>query len=130
MNRTNVAIIAKFRSTNVRNSEFIVATTHLLYNPKRDDVRTAQIQILLAELDRMACHTVTSQPIPIILTGDFNSQQLTQPYRLITDGCIDFPNLPIDLEIMDNCQHFSTATNQSRNYTKVNYFFCVCFSLT
>lgn len=127
MNRTNVAIIAKFKSTNVQNSEFIVATTHLLYNPKRDDVRTAQIQILLAELDRMACHTITNQPIPIILTGDFNSQQLTQPYRLITDGCIDFPNLPIDLEILDNCQHYSIATNQSRNDTKVNYFYFIFF---
>jgi protein angel len=32
----------------------VVATTHLLYNPKRHDVKLAQMQILLAEVERIA----------------------------------------------------------------------------
>jgi protein angel len=32
----------------------VVATTHLLYNPRRSDVRLAQVQLLLAEIDRLA----------------------------------------------------------------------------
>lgn len=128
LDRTNVAIIAKFASTHLKDSEFIVATTHLLFNPRRDDVRIAQIQVLLAELDRLAVHSKTTQPLPIILTGDFNSEQLSPPYRLITEGCIDAYNLPIKMEIMDNCQHFNVATNQSRTKTKVNIINLFFFS--
>lgn len=54
LNRDNVAIIAKFAPKSNLSSEFIVATTHLLYNPRRDDVRIAQTQLLLTEIDRMA----------------------------------------------------------------------------
>lgn len=54
LNRDNVAIIAKFAPLNNESAEFIVATTHLLYNPNRQDVRVAQTQILLTELERMA----------------------------------------------------------------------------
>lgn len=54
LNRDNVAIIAKFNPKNHPKSEFVVATTHLLYNPKRQDVRLAQTQLLLTEIDRIA----------------------------------------------------------------------------
>ncbi len=33
---------------------FFVATTHLLYNPHRSDIRLAQLQVFFAELDRVA----------------------------------------------------------------------------
>lgn len=120
LNRTNVAIIAKFASNNLKDSkEFIVATTHLLYNPRRDDVRIAQIQVLLAELDRLAVHSKSMESLPIIVTGDFNSEQFTPPYRLVVDGWVDANNLPIHMGIMDNCQHFNIAANLSRTKTKV-----------
>ena len=61
LNRDNIALVAKFRPTqrpykdhNCRGDSFVVATTHLLYNPKREDVRLAQTALLLAELDRFA----------------------------------------------------------------------------
>lgn len=121
MNRTNVGIIAKFASNCLKdNNEFVVATTHLLYNPRRDDVRIAQIQVLLAELDRLAVHSKSMESLPVIVTGDFNSEQFTPPYRLVVDGWVDAENLPIHMEIMDNCQHFNVATNTSRTKTKVS----------
>lgn len=54
LNRDNVAIIAKFTPKDNPDAEFIVATTHLLYNPRRQDVRLAQTQVLLSEIERMA----------------------------------------------------------------------------
>lgn len=54
LNRDNVAIIAKFAPKENPAAEFIVSTTHLLYNPRRQDVRLAQTQVLLSELERIA----------------------------------------------------------------------------
>lgn len=54
LNRDNVAIVAKFSLVESPRTNFVVSTTHLLYNPKRDDVRLAQTQLLFAELERIA----------------------------------------------------------------------------
>lgn len=117
LDKFNVAIIAKFASRQLKDLQVIVATTHLLYNPRRDDIRTAQIQILLAELDRMAVHTKTKAPLPIILTGDFNSLPFSPPYRLIQNGHINSNSLPLELGIMDNCQHMNVTVHQNRKTT-------------
>lgn len=61
LNRDNVAVIAKFSPRGNPEVEFVVATTHLLYNPRRQDVRLAQTQLLLAELDRMAFKKVEGE---------------------------------------------------------------------
>lgn len=130
LNRENVAIIAKLCLKSDPSIKFLVVTTHLLYNPKREDVRLAQIQVLLAELDR---HAQTTEPsgektyIPVILTGDFNLKPFSAPFNLITNGELNYANLtsrtlihskasqtiqtngrrllPIKLGITDNCQH-------------------------
>lgn len=57
--------------------ELIVATTHLLYNPKRGDIKLAQTQLILAEIEKMAYikhNPLTLQPeyLPIIFAGDMN----------------------------------------------------------
>lgn len=54
LDRHNVAIIAKFAPLDNLQEEFLVATTHLLYNPKREDIRLAQVQVLLTEIERIA----------------------------------------------------------------------------
>lgn len=117
LDRCNVAIIAKFASKRLPNQQFVVATTHLLYNPRRDDVRTAQLQVLLAELDRMSVHSRTQEPLPIILTGDFNSLPSSTPYRLVNDGHINSSNLPLRLGIMDDCQHINVTVHENREDT-------------
>ena len=52
LDRDNIGLLAKLsaktRDANANNVEFVVATTHLLYNPKREDVRLAQLVVLLA----------------------------------------------------------------------------------
>lgn len=69
LNRENVALFAKFRFKLDSDpcKEFVIATTHLLYNPKRNDVRCAQVNRMLEELSSF------SEDAPVVLTGDFNS---------------------------------------------------------
>ncbi|XP_068629673.1 protein angel-like [Battus philenor] len=68
-------------------SPLIIATTHLLYNPKREDVRYAQLQVFLSEIDRFAYdHNSKQQSChPVILTGDFNSSPDRRTIKLL-DG--------------------------------------------
>lgn len=54
LNRDNVGIIAKLSLRDSPETQIVVATTHLLYNPRRNDVRLAQTQLLLAEIERFA----------------------------------------------------------------------------
>lgn len=54
LDRDNVGIIARLSSNTNTKAEFVVATTHLLYNPRRADVRVAQTQLLLTEVERVA----------------------------------------------------------------------------
>jgi protein angel len=49
-----------------------VANTHLLFNPRRGDVKLAQLCILLAEIDKVAAKSDLSGYHPVILSGDFN----------------------------------------------------------
>lgn len=89
LNRENVAIIAKLCLRSNPSIQFLVATTHLLYNPRRQDIRLAQVQILLAELKRCAQKTDENGKtthLPVILTGDFNLQPYSAPFNLITNG--------------------------------------------
>lgn len=89
LNRENVAIIAKLCLRSNSSIQFLVATTHLLYNPRRQDIRLAQVQILLAELNRCAQKNDENGQgtyLPIILTGDFNLQPYSAPYNLIVNG--------------------------------------------
>lgn len=95
--------MAKFASKQLAGSEFIVANTHLVYNPRRDDVRIAQLQVLLTELDKFANNSKTNAPLPVILSGDFNSEQSSLPWKLIGTGNISAPNELGSLGISDQC---------------------------
>lgn len=54
LNRDNVGLVAKFSPKNHTSNEFVVATTHLLYNPRRSDVRLAQMQLFFSVIDRIS----------------------------------------------------------------------------
>lgn len=109
LDRDNIAIIAKLCVKDNPRAVFIVSTAHLLFNPRRLDVKLAQVQVLLTEIEQMAFNK-NDRYFPIILTGDFNMQPTSTPYNLITDGRIDYTDLPHpiidnDLGVTNNCQH-------------------------
>lgn len=115
----------------------MVSTTHLLFNPKRHDIRLAQVQVLLAELDRISRDDKNQNRIvPIILTGDFNVQQNSEVFQLIVGesvkpssllkkmnfriGSSNTNNLlPREMGISDDCQHLDVVVNSNRYLTGV-----------
>ncbi|KAL6430602.1 hypothetical protein ACFW04_006891 [Cataglyphis niger] len=132
LNRDNVGIIAKLSLRDSPETQVVVATTHLLYNPRRNDVRLAQTQLLLAEIERIAFveNTMTGPKyLPIILTGDFNLEPFTAVYKFLTEGSFEYygkgrnlePSqynflsnslIPSRLCITDNCQHLNILTQR------------------
>jgi protein angel len=54
LDRHNVGLIAKLAIRANPSNYLVVATTHLLYNPNRHDIKLAQTQVLLAEVERFA----------------------------------------------------------------------------
>ncbi|CAL7933021.1 unnamed protein product [Xylocopa violacea] len=127
LSRDNVGIVAKLAVKGNPEIQLVVATTHLLYNPRRNDVRLGQTQLLLAEIERIAfLENTMSGPkyLPIILAGDFNLKPHSGVYRFIIEGIFRYqgkgknleltdyrslPNflIPPRLCITDNCQHFN-----------------------
>lgn len=128
LDRDNVGIVVKLRSRCNPEAVFIVATTHLLFNPKRLDIKLAQVHVLLAELEQMSFNkNYQDRYYPIILTGDFNMEPTSAPYSLITDGRINYNDLPQkqpiigeELGITDNCVHIhSIKYGRNQNQSKV-----------
>uniref|UniRef100_A0A182FBT1 Endonuclease/exonuclease/phosphatase domain-containing protein n=2 Tax=Anopheles albimanus TaxID=7167 RepID=A0A182FBT1_ANOAL len=97
LKRDNVAIIAKLALKQSPKTRLVVSTTHLLFNPFRQDVRLAQIQVLLAELDRFSYSGQSANGVPqydpVLLCGDFNLQPFTAPYRLVMKGSLRYDQL-------------------------------------
>lgn len=86
LNRDNVALLARFQLCHEPQTEFIVATTHLLYNPRREDVRTAQVEVLIRSLLDFALSNQRTGDyyLPIILTGDFNFTCNSPSFKVLT----------------------------------------------
>uniref|UniRef100_A0A1A7YH64 Angel homolog 2 n=2 Tax=Iconisemion striatum TaxID=60296 RepID=A0A1A7YH64_9TELE len=77
-------------------SSICVANTHLLYNPRRGDIKLAQLAILLAEIGRLSRFPDGSN-CPVLLCGDFNSVPWSPLYRFLTIGCLKYQGMQIGL---------------------------------
>lgn len=131
LDRENVALLAKFRLKHpIRQDkdpqEVIVATTHLLFNPRRSDVRCAQVTKLLNELQTLATRSSEKQQqrqrdctttTPVILAGDFNSEIDTPPIALLTAKGKDASSL--NLKILDPGDY--TASTFQNEWITVDY---------
>ncbi|CAL8103348.1 unnamed protein product [Orchesella dallaii] len=146
LDRDNVALLVKLETRSpVKRQKLVVGTTHLLFNPKREDVRLAQTQLLLAELDRLAfCGFDKDGKClyhPILMTGDFNCKSFGYVTKLFTDGELRYLDengdllrllqrkgfdsvLPRDLGITDQCQHYKVVLERLKRWkkTRVNRF--------
>ena len=121
LNRDNIGLVCRLIPLDHPALPPVVfATTHLLYNPKRDDIRLAQTALLLAEVDRLATPPVESENrnyLPTIITGDFNCPPTSAVVQLLTTGSVNyrgrrchgnrnFPDklVPDALGLSDSCQ--------------------------
>ncbi|CAH2035850.1 unnamed protein product, partial [Iphiclides podalirius] len=120
LNRDNVGLAVRLRPRHPSAPglppapPLVVATTHLLYNPKRTDVRLAQMQLLLAEIDRFAYYRdgARSGHHPIILTGDLNSPPDSAVIKLLSRGHVSASHFRDNSDwrrigVTDNCQHLA-----------------------
>jgi len=72
---------------------FIVANTHILFNMKRGDIKTGQIALLLAAVDRISSvHQSNERYCGTFLCGDFNIQPQSPIYQFIRNGYLAYSN--------------------------------------
>lgn len=102
LDRDNVALIAMLKPVAGdakfgKDFRLCVSTTHLLFNPRRGDIKLAQLCLLLAEIDRLAfCgDSPDGKPryYPILLCGDMNSEPHSPLYTFLTRGSLCYEGL-------------------------------------
>ncbi|GAB1285880.1 Protein angel homolog 2 [Apodemus speciosus] len=71
-----------------------IANTHLLYNPRRGDIKLTQLAMLLAEISNVA-HRKDGSSCPIVMCGDFNSVPGSPLYSFIKEGKLNYEGLAI-----------------------------------
>ncbi|KAK1888740.1 Protein angel like 2 [Dissostichus eleginoides] len=114
LDRDNVGLVLLLRPKDARSqsdaSSFIcVANTHLLYNPRRGDIKLAQLAILLAEINRLS-RLPDGSTNPVVLCGDFNSTPRSPLYSFLTNGSLEYKGLQssMTLGISPQCQYESS----------------------
>jgi len=123
LDRDNIGLVARL-IVRYDGSCLVVATSHLLFNKKRVDVRLAQLSLLLAEVDKL--REVKGRLCPVIITGDFNSNVLSPVYQLMMSGSVKYhglqaggrtlyePLLPSSLGITHGSQFTSVLNARSK----------------
>jgi uncharacterized protein with PIN domain/endonuclease/exonuclease/phosphatase family metal-dependent hydrolase len=83
--KQNVAALV-FLQHKETGTKFILANCHIYWNPNFPEVKSAQAQLILEEITRfrLKCSSNSSNLLPVILTGDFNSFPHDDLYNLIT----------------------------------------------
>ncbi|XP_072173207.1 protein angel homolog 2-like [Diadema setosum] len=97
LDRDNVAVIVMLQPRGLPSSrQLCVANTHLLWNPRRGDIKLAQLGLLFAEIERMS-HVADSSSSnlyhPIVLCGDFNSLPNCPLYRFVREGHVAYAGM-------------------------------------
>lgn len=96
LDRDNVGLVVRLSPASDPASCICVANTHLLYNPRRGDIKLAQLAILLAEVTRVS-RLPDGSTNPVLLCGDFNSTPWSPLYTLLTTGRLDYEGMPIGM---------------------------------
>ncbi|KAJ9559449.1 hypothetical protein OSB04_014063 [Centaurea solstitialis] len=104
--RDNVAQICVLESLNEKSSaglappacsegrnKVVICNIHVLYNPKRGEIKLGQVRILL---DRAYATSKLWDDAPVVLCGDFNSTPKSSLYNFIADQKLDVSEMPRD----------------------------------
>ncbi|XP_053316791.1 protein angel homolog 2 [Spea bombifrons] len=95
LDRDNIGLVLLLQPrTEIEAPTICVANTHLLYNPKRGDIKLTQLAILLAEISG-AARLKDMSYCPIVLCGDFNSVPGSPLHRFIRDGMLNYAGLSV-----------------------------------
>ncbi|XP_056867973.1 protein angel homolog 1 isoform X2 [Takifugu flavidus] len=119
LDRHNVAIVLLLRpvvggsNAKALGPLLCVVNTHLLFNPRRGDVKLAQLAILLAEMDGVVqSHKARGVDCNLILCGDFNAVPYMPLYQLITTGRLYYQGLPAERISGQEAQSYGTSCHR------------------
>lgn len=97
LDRDNIGLLVLLRSRNASlyGGKLCIANTHLLYNPRRGDIKLAQLMLLLAKIDEVAHVHLAPSPRyhPIILCGDLNLEPNSDLYLFLCRGQLQYEGL-------------------------------------
>lgn len=81
--RDNVAQLLVFELCEASSRRVIVGNIHVLFNPKRGDIKLGQVRILLSK-----AHALSEKwgGIPVVLAGDFNSTPQSAIYEFLSNS--------------------------------------------
>ncbi|MCO5590468.1 hypothetical protein L7F22_044438 [Adiantum nelumboides] len=88
LKRDCVGIIAAFRTFHALDRTFIIANTHIYWDPDWVDVKLAQAKHLVARVSRFQSllSNEIRVKIPVVICGDFNSTPGDQVYSYLTSA--------------------------------------------
>ncbi|TNN52303.1 Protein angel 1 [Liparis tanakae] len=121
LDRHNVAVVLLLRPAvtqgavvKAKGRPLCVANTHLLFNPRRGDVKLAQLAMLMAEIDRLVKSCKAKGEDCNLISGQEDLSHSAHSHRLYA------PLWPSALGITDGCQH-STAKEMWKSQTPGSY---------
>ena len=91
--RDNVAQVYRLRCRHVNGTEgdadcdVVISNIHVLFNPKRGDIKLGQIRVLLDTISKVSGG---GRMHPIVMCGDYNSAPHSCLYEFIEAGFLDF----------------------------------------
>ncbi|XP_052134477.1 carbon catabolite repressor protein 4 homolog 6 [Oryza glaberrima] len=96
--------------------QIVVCNTHVLYNPKRGDIKLGQVRTLL---DRVYALSKTWNDAPVIICGDFNSTPKSPLYNFMLEQKLNLSGLVksnISGQQTSTAQGLYTGPNTARFY--------------
>ncbi|KAF4127362.1 Endonuclease/Exonuclease/phosphatase family [Phytophthora infestans] len=95
LDRDNIALTAVVETKSCVGgsipARFVVANTHLLFNPNRGEIKLAQLDMLLKHLTSLRQENASL--LPVLLSGDFNLAPHSPLYHFLSTGKLDASGL-------------------------------------
>ena len=82
MDRDNIGLALVLKPSFIKSTMLVIATTHLLFNPRRGEIQLGQLYALLSVLQRIKDRY---KDAAVILTGDFNFIPESPLYRFVME---------------------------------------------
>ncbi|XP_067848187.1 protein angel homolog 1-like [Heptranchias perlo] len=114
LNRDNVGLLVLLRpltpdgaQESSKLPDICVANTHLIFNPRRGDIKLTQLAVLFAEIEQVVqAARADGIRCPIILCGDLNSVPESPLYKLIRNGELYYYGMPTwKVSSQEDCSH-------------------------
>ena len=113
--RDNIALIGIFKIKNKENAIIVFATTQLVFNTKRGDIKLGQIYQLVLTLEelRKKYEEELKNKVYIIFASDLNCVPKSGVYKLLTTGqlnCNHINKILLSGQDMENLQYVNPPT--------------------